>query len=192
MNTRPLLVLDLDETIWYGEIDRVTGETTRFEVRPYLTEFLDDVTPHWDIAAWTAGTDLWVDECFPKVLTETGHDLWALCKFVWTREKCIPYREIDYGPYSSGYPNTLYRKPARKFRTNSVPSKYPRERILSVDDKPHGYRCGYGHVIRISEWTGDPSDHELMDLAVYLNSIKDEPNLTSIEKRGWRNRVNEK
>ena len=41
-------------------------------------------------------------------------------------------------------------------------------------------------VIRVSPFEGEPGDAELPALWRYLDRLKDEPDVRSIEKRGWR------
>ena len=58
-----------------------------------------------------------------------------------------------------------------------------------VDDTPEKHIRNYGNLIRVSEFTGDQSDDELLYLMEYLMTIKDSDNIRSIEKRGWRKNI---
>lgn len=177
---KPLLVLDLDETLWHG---RLSGEeVTWFETRPYLAEFLHDIAPHYQLGIWSAGTKDWVDYGLDQIQARLNIDLRAMCEFVWDRAKCTPRTTINYEPYGDGYPRNHFAKPVRKFKRLGI----PKERILVVDDSPENYVCGYGHLVRVRAWTGDAADYELMILAKYLLGIKDTPNFRALEKRYWR------
>ena len=116
MPPRPLLILDLDETLWHGTPDPT-----------HTTAFL------------------------------------------WHRDRCSWHRD-EHGDLQP-------RKPARKLRANWIRSRYPRERILAIDDRPQNWASGYGHLVRVTPWTGDPHDDELPRLARYLLSIADTPDL---------------
>jgi len=63
---------------------------------------------------------------------------------------------------------------------------YDIDRILMIDDTPKKLSQNYGNYIRIRPFEGDQSDREFEQLGLYLESIADEPDLRSIEKRVWR------
>ena len=178
---RPLLVLDLDETLWYGVPDSSAAGGLRLLLRPHLREFLESVSAHYDLAVWTAASEDWMREGLIQLHARTSFDLASAGFFLWHRGRCT-VRRGENGGYS-------VCKPARKFKASWIRSCYPPERILAVDDQPANYASGYGHLVRVSEWTGDLSDDELRALASYLASIVSEPDLRRLEKRGWRGRV---
>lgn len=177
MTGRPLLVLDLDETLWYGTETALGGS---FQLRPYLGEFLCGVAQHYDLAVWTAATGDWMLAGLEVVRETTGFDLADTAVFLWDNTRCTQKRS-ETGEYE-------WRKPARKFRAAWIRARYPRQRILTLDDLPANYACGYGHLVRIASWTGDPQDMELQNLLPYLASIAQTPDFTMLEKRGWRTR----
>lgn len=82
-----------------------------------------------------------------------------------------------------------FRKPARKFAAAWIRARYPRARVLVVDDVAENDACGYAHLVKVRAWTADERDDELRVLAVYLTSIAHEPNVRRLEKRGWRSRT---
>lgn len=175
---RPLLVLDLDETLWHGV---KTPAGVSFQLRPYLSEFLSSVAEHYDLAIWTAATWDWMLAGLDVVQASTGFDLRSGVFFAWHRTRATLRRSED-----GGYE---WRKPARKFRAKWITRRYARERILALDDQPANYACGYGHLVRFSSWVGDKDDTELLELAAFLRSIAHEPDLMKLEKRGWRGRT---
>nr|WP_233554682.1 hypothetical protein [Deinococcus cavernae] len=101
--------------------------------------------------------------------------------FLWHRSRTT-LKRTEEGSYD-------WRKPARKFRARWIREKYTKERILTVDDRAENYACGYGHLVKVSEWTGGLGDRQLLTLGRYLVSIAQEPDLTRLEKRGWQTRV---
>ena len=176
--SRPLLVLDLDETLWHG---RDTGPGVSFALRPFVGEFLYGVAEHYDLAVWTSASEDWMRAGLAAVKAATGFDLTDRAAFLWDRSRCS-LRRLEDGDYG-------WHKPARKFRAGWIRARYPRERILALDDMAENYATGYGHLVRISAWTGQPDDRALQDAASYLVSIADEPDLRALEKRGWAGRV---
>ncbi|MFC4427164.1 NIF family HAD-type phosphatase [Deinococcus navajonensis] len=175
---RPLLVLDLDETLWHGILDPAAPEEGRLLLRPHLKSFLDTVAEHYDLAVWTAASEDWMRVGLKLVALETQFDLEHRAFFLWHRDRCT-WRRNEAGEYE-------LRKPARKFRARWIRARYPAHRILVVDDLASNYDCGYGHLVRVSAWNGDKEDSELQALATYLASIAHEPDLRRIEKRSWR------
>ncbi|WP_245588566.1 HAD family hydrolase [Deinococcus pimensis] len=178
---RPLLVLDVDETLWHGVPDAQATGGVRFLLRPHLAEFLTLVGERYDLAVWTAASDDWMHAGLAAVRQVTGVDLASRAVFLWDRTRCT-WRRGEDGEYA-------FRKPARKFRAPWLRARYPRQRVLAVDDVASNYACGYGHLVKVTSWTGDPTDDELRALARYLVSIADEPDLGRLEKRGWRARL---
>ena len=172
---RPLLILDLDETLWHGT---ESPDGVSFQLRPYLAEFLREVSQAYDLAVWTSATADWMTAGLEIMRQETSFDLAAKAFFLWDRSRCTLKRTED-GDYE-------WRKPARKLRAKWIRVRYPSERILALDDTPRKWACGYGHLVRVGEWTGDDQDTELRQLASYLSQIACESNLTNLEKRGWR------
>lgn len=175
MSGRPLLVLDLDETLWYGDD---SAAKVKFLLRPHLEAFLAAVAEHYDLAVWTNASQDWMLAGLEEVKFHTGFDLSQRAVFLWDRRRST-MRRTDAGAYE-------WRKPARKFRAGWLRSRYPRERILVLDDQPTNYACGFGHLVRVSSWTGAVDDQELLQLAAYIVSIAGTPNFRVLEKRGWR------
>lgn len=170
-------MLDLDETLWYG-VEAVADEPVRFQLRPYLGQFLEQVAQDYDLAVWTAATVDWMRYGLNILHAQTDFDLAGRAVFLWDRTRCS-WRRGEDG-------DLQWRKPVRKFRTGWLRARYPRGRILAVDDVPRNYACGYGHLVRVTSWTGDASDTELLHLAAYLHSIAQTDDFRVLEKRGWR------
>ncbi|PYE49463.1 HAD family hydrolase [Deinococcus yavapaiensis] len=179
--SRPLLVLDLDETLWHGIDDPTQPTGVRFLLRPHLRTFLETVGQHYDLAVWTAATEDWMHAGLTAIREAAEFDLAERAFFLWHRERCT-WKRTEDGAYA-------FRKPARKFNAGWIRSKYPRHRVLVVDDVASNYACGYGHLVKVSPWTGDEMDTELEALTYYLTSIARHEDVRSLEKRGWRTRA---
>ncbi|MDR6218933.1 HAD family hydrolase [Deinococcus soli (ex Cha et al. 2016)] len=169
--TRPLLVLDLDETLWTSyDVPVMYGAERHFVLRPGLQDFLEQVGAQYTLAAWTAAS---------RDHAQAGLDAMAHAgipftpEFLWDRDRCT-YLRLDDG-------DVVYAKRLRKLR-----SRYPLERVLAVDDRPENFRCAYGNFVRVLPFTGSPDDRELPRLAAYLLAICGVPNFRRLEKRTWR------
>ena len=92
----------------------------------------------------------------------------------------------QYG-YSDYYRHKHYVKPLIKVQKKGIA---PLEKILIIDDTPAKARLNYGNVIYPKEFTGNPQDEELWKLSKYLKTLKDVPNVRTIEKRNWREKYN--
>lgn len=152
--------------------------------RPNLDRFLNNLTLHFDVAVWSSASDDYVQEIV-KIIFPASYDL----KFVWGRSRCvrkINYESVEEYGYFDESNHLNYIKPLKKIK-GKVPQSL--NQILIIDDTPEKCRDNYGNAIYPSEFTGNPNDDELELLWKYLLSLKDEKNVRSIEKRGWRNKV---
>lgn len=55
-----------------------------------------------------------------------------------------------------------------------------------IDDSPEKHIDNYGNLVQVTPYFGVNPDDELLKLIQYLEKIKLEPNIRSIEKRGWK------
>ncbi|RJF73272.1 hypothetical protein D3875_18660 [Deinococcus cavernae] len=72
MLARPLVVLDLDETLWHAHEHE---SCVTFQLRPYLREFLETVAAHYDLAVWTSATEHWMLAGLDAIFASTSFDL---------------------------------------------------------------------------------------------------------------------
>ena len=174
---RPLLILDLDETLIFGttwELDyRCDFEVGLFYVyeRPMLHPFLDAVSDVYDLAVWSSGSCDYVQEIADVIGSEHEFD-W---KFVWSRSRCVVGKNLETQ-------ESFFIKDLKKTKRFG----YPLERTLIVDDTPTKCIRNYGNAIYPSCFEGDWRDRELEPLAAYLLGISDKPNFRSFEKRSWK------
>ena len=183
MNPKPLLILDLDETLIYSTPE-MDGGAFDFRIpgyhvlkRPGVDAFLQLAAEHYQLAVWSAATGDYVAEI-----------VWALfppeipLAFVWGRER-TPLRNIldkETGE-TEGFPYPVFVKRLKKVKKLG----FSLDRTLIVDDKPAGLQENFGNAIIMPEFKGDPDDRELLRLGNYLMKIKDEPNFRKLEKRNW-------
>lgn len=174
--TRPLLILDLDETLIHGsesrlhrDADFMVGPFHVYE-RPYLSSFLSSTSAHFDVAIWSSASSDYVAS-IASALAEFVPE-W---QFVWSRMRCVQRMHPELM-------TTMFIKDLRKVKRRG----YDLDRVLMVDDTRHKVSRNYGNAIYVSPFEGADDDAELPQLARYVNSLRHEPNFRRIEKRGWR------
>lgn len=170
---KPLLILDLDETLWHGQ--RTLG-SVQYRMRPHLQTFLNDMSRHYDLGVWTAAKAEWMHGGLDALKEHTGFDLLQRAVFTWDRAQCLMIRTPD-GAYK-------WRKQAQQFRQLNLTRTYPLQRILVLDDKAANWASAPEHHLSIPAWTGDPDDHELLRIGLHLRGIAHHQNLTR-HTRTW-------
>ena len=179
MEARKLLVLDLDETLIFAteaELARPSDhQVGRYFIyrRPYLREFLAHVAKSFEVAVWTASTRLYADAICQQIFEYEP-------SFVWARERCTHRRNVEFDSWE-------HHKSLGKIKKRG----YDLASVIAVDDTPEKYAKSYGNLVRVSPYWGDPGDDELSLLASYLDKLAQVPNVRSVEKRGWRTRVDQ-
>ena len=185
---KTLLILDIDETLIHASERKLdSGEDFRiFDYyvykRPYLDTFLKTVHQVFLLALWSSASDEYVEAIAQKIIPNEI-DL----EFVWARSRCTYRRNYfrDTGDFMDYKNHYHYIKPLKKLKRKG----YLLDRILIVDDSPHKSKDNYGNAIYPKAFLGDSADNELELLAQYLQTLKDEENVRSIEKRNWRNEI---
>src|SRR3954447_7252138 len=93
---RPLLILDLDETLIFGsevELERradfIVGPYYVYQ-RPHLNEFLTLVAKSYDLAIWSSATLDYVGAIASRIRSPEIE--W---RFIWARERCTQRMDFD-------------------------------------------------------------------------------------------------
>ncbi|MFO0914787.1 MAG: HAD family hydrolase [Pirellulales bacterium] len=176
--SKPLLILDLDETLIFGSETRLHREADfmvgPFHVykRPGVEAFLVSVNRYYDLAIWSSASADYVLEIANELRSYVSD--WT---FVWSRTRCVERM----------HPETFGTIPIKDLK-KAVRQGYPLERILIVDDTRNKVARNYGNAIYVTEYTGSDDDEELSGLARFLVHLHAQPNFRAIEKRGWRSR----
>jgi RNA polymerase II subunit A small phosphatase-like protein len=177
--TRPLLILDLDETLIYGSETRLDRDADflvgPFHVykRPGLDAFLSTVNHFYDLAIWSSASGDYV-QGIASTLRQNVTE-WI---FVWSRSRCVQRM----------HPETFETIPIKDLK-KVARIGYPLERILIVDDTHEKVCRNYGNAIYVSEFLGSNADDELPQLARFLVHLHSDLNFRRVEKRGWRSKV---
>jgi len=172
-----LLILDMDETLIHAVESKepLSGCRTfraydyHVRERPGAREFLQNCFELFEVAVWTSASRRIafhiMDEILPK-----GADL----SFLWGRERCTIYRNPETMEYLWLKNITKLRKKGRDIT-----------KIIAVDDSSEKWVKSYGNLVRVKPFMGDPKDDELFRLFPYLQWLAGQPNVRTIEKRGW-------
>jgi len=187
---KPLLVLDMDETLLFGvdlEDDDKTKrtplpglaidfqiDTVIYYLRPHLREFLTRMWKVYDVAIWSVAGPMFVEGATKQFMADLPEPL-----FVWSNRKAS-FKSI-HEPY---YERVRVKDLKKVWKAGFSCA----ERTLIVEDTPSKCILNYGNAVYIKEFVGDQSDEELLHLAAYLESIADHPNFRTFEKRRWRDK----
>lgn len=171
--TKPLLVLDMDETLLHS--DFVTGRNgydvsivndsgRRYYVnillRPHLSTFLDEVSKLFNLALFTASEEYYASEIIEHFDPE---DRYFCCKLF--RQHCIQNED------------EAYVKDLRIFRNFNLKD------VLIVDNSPNCFLNQLGNGIPIVDYTGDSTDTELLSLLDYLRAVWSSKNMAVTNRK---------
>jgi RNA polymerase II subunit A small phosphatase-like protein len=187
IKNRILLILDLDETLIHATSQKIR-EDYDFMVyqyfvykRPYLDEFIRICSENFMLAVWSSASDDYVVEVVERIFPPD-----IKLEFIWGRSRCTPIisPQIDeYGNYnldtSSHYD---YAKLLKKVKKRG----FSLEKTLIVDDTRSKVMNSYGNAIYPKEYKGELDDVELLYLSKYLQTLLNEENMRTVEKRFWR------
>jgi len=179
-NTRKtLLILDLDETLIHATTKKLSTDPDFIYAdyyiyrRPYLDLFLIDMSLHFQLAIWSSADDQYVNDIVKSIQLQG-----LTFEFIWGRSRCTPRRDYDLDRY-------VHEKRLKKVKKQG----FTLGRTLIVDDSPEKTKDNFGNAIYIKPFTGNSDDSELLDLAIYLKTIKDVEHVRRIEKRGWKDKI---
>lgn len=172
-----LLILDLDETLIYAT-EQPLDYPPDFQVgpflvykRPFVSDFLTVCQDWFEVAVWTSASPSYaagiVDALFPYAPS-----------FVWASDRCTQAYDPECGEHYSV-------KNLRKVKQRG----YRLEQIIVVDDTAEKHQQNYGNLVRVSKWTGNLEDTELLLLLSYLEKLRTAENIRTVEKRQWRSGV---
>lgn len=165
MTQRPLIILDLDETLLHSTVSmsRVPNpdfkiDTLRVKIRPHTMDLLKVCHDHFDVGVWTSSAweyaEAILKHVFPRPYAEA-------VKFLWSREHCV--REYD-----EVLKEELWAKHLSRIE-NEV--GYSQDSVWLIDDSPEKFRGTPGKIFRVKPFFGDENDIELLELAGYLGRL---------------------
>lgn len=175
---RPLLLLDLDETLIHSSTKELTGLKVvarvgdlNFYARPHLETFLKTVEPLYQLGVWTAAS-----ADYASIVVSAIFSTPANLALVWSRERCCSSYDPETG-------DLRYLKDLKKVKRQG----YDLAQTLFIDDIPGNLRKNYGNHIRIPPFTGAADDRALINLAAALSddTIFSHRDFRRVDKRGW-------
>lgn len=184
---KPLLILDLDETLIYSrhikeynneDYDFLIDDTFYVKKRPHVEDFLLDISQHFDLAVWTAASNGYGQRIVEELFNKNNLEI----LFFRSRNHCVSKDYLRVG--DDYYPQGYFIKDL-----NKIKKKFNLDRVLMVDDLKLSLQRNYGNLVHVTPFNGDSKDTHLLFLKDYLISIKDEENLRKIEKRFWKDEV---
>lgn len=173
---RPLLILDLDETLIRSTVTHLSHapDFVVFDYavycRPFLTSFIAERSRIFDLAIWSAGTEEYVNE-----ITEKLFPVQIKPAFVWCRDQCTPriHPETD---------QLFYQKNLEELTTLG----YHLSRVLILEDNLLNVQNHLRNAVYISSYQGDPCDRELELVGPFLDKLTSSCDLRDQEKLNWR------
>jgi len=188
---KKLLILDLDETLFYAREPSVYytesgNEIPDFEIgeiypaieRPHVHTLLQYAFKNFDVAVWTSAGKEYASDAVRQLITLNNHgDL----VFLYTDIECVHHRPMRDNSYYMETDTFRYLKDLKKLKKFG----YPKEQIIVVDDSPEKWSRNYGNLITIPPFKGDLSDNYMLKLIDYLDELKYTDNIRTIEKRYW-------
>jgi TFIIF-interacting CTD phosphatase-like protein len=177
---RPLLILDLDETLVYASetpLDRPADfHAGRYHVyrRPHLKEFLSAAFDGFEVAVWSSASSSYVQAIVAVIFPDPER-----LHFVWSESRCTQ----RYHPELMDY---YWLKNLQKVKRLG----YPLARVVMLDDSPEKLERHYGNHLPIAPFMGNPEDTQLRDILPFLNHLRGVENMRTVEKRSWRRFTN--
>lgn len=144
---KKLLILDIDETLIYldnkygfesttdNEPDFIYADKYYAIKRPYLDQFLREVSKKYDIALWTAGSEQYAND-IAKILK-------IKIKFIFSKNE-LKNNQKDLNVVIKYHP------------------EYSKKDIIVVDDKEESYLNNLENLILIEPFYGNQNDEELI------------------------------
>jgi carboxy-terminal domain RNA polymerase II polypeptide A small phosphatase len=185
------IILDVDETLIHASHAPIDTELFDFRVgqyyvypRPHLTDFLTECAALGDVAIWSSASLDYVQQIVARIAPPSFQPT-----FIWGSEHCTQRRNLET--------DMLYwRKDIKKIHPSLGWSK---NRIIAIDDSPEKWETSYGNYLRVKAFEGslvrvfegNQNDNELARLIPYLRYLATVPNIRAIEKRYWRQYIND-
>jgi len=172
-DARPLLVLDIDQTLLFAATSPLTqpcdyrAERTWIYKRPYVDAFLHFCMLHFQIAVWTSARASYAEEIFSQVFN------YLSLIFIHSERHCLEKKDING--------QLVSLKPLQK----TCKYGFTLNRVLVIDDSKEKHSLNPDNLILISPYNALVEDNELRLLKNYLNTIKHQTNFLNINKQNW-------
>lgn len=195
MTNKKLLIFDLDETLIHGKYSHEPllsyspdlildkGDIHVWE-RPHARDLIQSLQSEFDYAVWSSASDDYAQALARHMFSNIP------LKFVWGRSRCTQQRDNGGDNlYGFGGGDFYWVKDLKKVRNIFG---LPLDHILIVDDSPEKAERNYGNLVLIRPFYGAKDDNELILLKHYLPELALKDNVRKIEKRKWREHIQNK
>ena len=175
LSKKPLLVLDLDETLVHATVNPPSAKADRYmfqfgyylQYRPFVKYFLTAMSEIYDIGVWSSGTPEYVENVVEHLFPFEP-------VFVYGRDMC-DFVKFEDGKYR-------YIKPLAKLKKFG----YSMSRTLIIDDTRSKCVKNLENAIIPLPFHGNVYDHELLDLLHYLEWIRDIKDFATRDHDKWK------
>ncbi len=175
MIEKPLLILDLDETLIRGvneALDRAPEMVLShyfIYYRPHVREFLAHCGERYTLGLWSSATSNYIAPIAKALWKDLPPPL-----FVWDRSRCTVRYDFHKG-------EEYFVKDLRKVMANGVDLA----RMIMVDDELRKVSLQNANALCVRPFLGDTDDAELQHLSKYLDSICGAPDFRKVDKTHW-------
>ena len=180
-NNRPLLTLDLDETLIQFSSGRPLDLAPDFMVGPYhvfqrpnFADFLAGCAELYTLAVRSSAGSEYVD---------------GIVNNIFQNQPQFPVSCLEQKPLHNSHALELRDEVHLKDLTKVKRLGFDLRRVLIVEDEPNEVARHYGNAIFVQPFVGAADDAELLYLGRYLTKLHDTPNFRQVEKRSWKRSV---
>lgn len=135
-----------------------------------MREFIESCFSEFRVAVWTSASEDYAAEVVAQ-LFGGAHRL----AFLWTRSRCT----LQFDHLGWVYP---YAKNLKKVKRLG----HALEQVIAVDSTAEKWKRQHVDLVQVSDFEGDGSDRELIDLQTYLTYLEGVDDVRAVEKCGWR------
>ncbi|NOX43677.1 MAG: HAD family hydrolase [Gammaproteobacteria bacterium] len=173
-DTRPLLILDIDQTLLFASTTPLAkpydyqAERTWIYKRPHVDAFLHFCMVHFQIGVWTSARASYAEEIFSQVFA------YFPLAFIHSEQHCLVGRDANG--------QSISIKPLAQLNQRG----FELSRILMIDDSKEKHCLNAANLILVKPYYALDEDNELFLLEQYLNTIKQQANFLSLNNQHWR------
>ena len=169
---KPLLTLDLDETLVYVDLDeslsfpdtkikfdfKGSSEEISLHIRPGLDDFIDKMSKLYDLLIFTASIKEYADAIIDYI------DRKNVIKARFYRSECVKVNDLFFVKNLNGLEGDL-------------------SKVVAVDNNLYSFANNLSNCALVSSFMGDKSDRELENLANYLKFLSDKADFREVNEQ---------
>lgn len=148
LQTKKILLLDLDETLVHSQFDSQRKQL-HVRVRPYAREFLEHCSKRWNLIAFTASSRSYAESILDRL-----DPLNQYVSNILSREHCQAH-------------GTRFVKDFRMVVSPNI----PQDKLLMIDNRVSSFAMNLKHGLPILPFRGEESDKELRSILPILDHL---------------------